>query len=241
MLRRLDPAGRPLDILDMLFADARGRTDRPWVILNMVSSIDGATAVGGGASGLNDADDRALFRAMRAVADVVLVGAQTVRAEGYGPIRLDEAMASHRSAAGLEGVPKLVILSRSLDIDRDSRVFSDPAGRPTILTGIDSDPEGIALLEDVADIEQIDSLDGAGIVGHLDDARVILCEGGPRVNSQLIAAGVVDEIALTLAPMVALGESQRMAHGPSLDPALEMRLDRAVTGERSLFLRYIRL
>ena len=89
-------------------------------------------------------------------------------------------------------------------------------------------------------MRQVESLDGGGIVESLAEFGVILCEGGPTVNSQLFAARVVDEVNLTLSPLVAMGESKRMAYGTSLDPPLEMTLERTLKGDRSLFLRYVR-
>jgi riboflavin biosynthesis pyrimidine reductase len=239
MFRRLD-TGEPLDLLPSLFAEGRGTSGRPWVMLNMVESVDGATAVGGSASGLNDEDDRTLFLALRSVADVVMMGAQTVRSENLGPVAMSDEMMDHRRAAGLEGEPTLVILTRSLDIDPEHRVFSDQARRPTILTSVDADPGGVAALSRVADVVQVEVVDGRSIVDALGGASVILCEGGPTVNSQLVNAGVVDEINLTVAPMLAMGQSKRIASGPVLDPPLPLVLDRVWTGERSLFLRYLR-
>ena len=239
MLHRLE-TGEPVDILPMLFAESRVSNDGPWVMLNMVVSVDGATAVDGGASGLNDADDRALFLALRSVADVVMMGAQTVRSENLGPVRMNEEKMRHRQEAGMEGEPTLVILTRSLNIEPGHRVFSDETRRPTILTGLDADPEKVAVLGEVADVRQIESLDGSGIVGALDSASVILCEGGPTLNSHLAAAGVVDEIDLTVAPLLAMGESKRITSGAALDPPTPMRLDRSLIGDQSLFLRYVK-
>lgn len=239
MLRRLE-TGEPVDMLEMLFSESREVEGRPWVMLNMVESVDGATAVGGGASGLNDPDDKALFLALRSVADIVMMGAQTVRSEGLGPIRMSDEMMGHRSAAGISGEPTMVILTRSLDIEPDHRVFSDQERRPTIITGTDADAVRLAALGEVSDVVQVESLDGDGIVGALSDASVILCEGGPTLNSHLVAAGVVDEVDLTISPMLAMGESKRIASGPVLDPPQEMTLARAVRGDRSLFLRYVR-
>ena len=240
MLRTLEPASDPVDVLQMLFSEKREREGRPWVMFNMVESVDGATAVKGGASALNDEDDRFLFLAMRVVADVVLVGAQTIRSENYGPIHFDEERKRLRRDAGLSEEQRLVVLTRSLGIDPTARIFSDPARRPTIITGREVDQDRLDALSKVADVAQIDNLDGGGIVEKLRDAKVILCEGGPTVNSQLIAAGMVDEINVTLSPMVALGESQRIAHGEPFESPIEMRLDRALQGDRSLFLRYVR-
>lgn len=240
MLRTLESVGDPIDILEMLFSEARQRQDRPWVMFNMVESVDGATAVNGGASELNDEDDRALFLAMRAVADVVLMGAQTVRSENVGPIRMSKEMRGFRANAGLEAVPKMAILTLSLNLDPKSRIFSEPDHRPTILTGYEVDQQRFEALSPLADIVQSDDLDGEGIVNQLGAAKVILCEGGPSVNSLLMASGMVDEINITVSPMLALGESQRIGHGDPLQPPLEMRLDRTLQGDRSLFLRYVR-
>ncbi len=239
MLHRLETGG-PVEVLDMLFAEARGHSDHPWVMLNMVSSVDGATALRGGASALNDADDRALFLALRAVADIVLVGAQTVRSENMGPVRMSEEMSRHRNAAGLEGEPRLAILTRTLALDVGARVFADPKRRPIVVTQNDADQHRLAALSDVAEIVEAPVSDAAGIISALGEAKVILCEGGPTVNSQLIAAGVVDEINLTVSPLFAMGESKRIAFGAELDPPAELKLDRVLLGDRSLFLRYLR-
>jgi len=242
MLRRVE-TGEPIDILEVLFAENRSRLAEghpPWVMLNMVSSVDGATALRGGATALNDADDRALFLAMRALADVVLVGAQTVRSEKMGPIRMSEEMMRYRTEAGLEGEPKMAILTRSLNLSADDGVFADPERRPIVVTEEGADISRLETISAVADVVQVPVTDGAGIVGALGDAQVILCEGGPTVNSLLIAAGLVDEIDITISPLFAMGHSKRIASGIELDPPTGLALDRALTGDRSLFLRYLR-
>jgi riboflavin biosynthesis pyrimidine reductase len=239
MMRRLE-TGEQIDILEMLFAEKRTSTGQPWVMLNMVSSVDGATALRGGATSLNDADDRALFLALRAVADVVLVGAQTVRAENIGPVRMSQAMKSHREAVGLIDEPRLAILTRSLNLDTDDPVFADPSRRPMVVTEQGADTERLEMMDQVADLVVAPRLDGQGIINALGSFDVILCEGGPTVNSQLISANVVDEINLTISPMFAMGRSKRIAVGEELDPAIELKLDRTLVGDRSLFLRYLR-
>lgn len=239
MFRRLE-SGESVDILEMLFAESRGHTHRAWVMLNMVSSVDGATALRGGATALNDADDRALFKALRAVADIVLVGAQTVRSERLGPVRMSDEMIRYRNAAGLTDFPRLAILTRSLNLDVGDSVFSDSENPPMVITEDGADSGRVAVLEEVADVVQVPVLDGAGIISAIGEARVILCEGGPTVNSQLIAADVVDEINLTLSPLFAMGQSKRIASGAELDPPTGLELDRALAGDRSLFLRYVR-
>lgn len=239
MLRRLE-TGDPVDILEMLFSERREVAGRPWVMLNMVESIDGATAVDGGASALNDADDRALFLGLRAVADVVMNGAETVRRENLGPVRINEEMAEWRARAGMGPHPRMVVLTRSLDLDPSQRVFSDPDRRPMVITGQGADPSRVELISTVADVVRVETLDGPGIVSALGDAGVVLCEGGPTINSQLIRGDVVDEVNLTISPMLALGDSKRVAFGTQLEIPTPMLVDRTLRGDRSVFLRFVR-
>lgn len=240
MFRRLKE-GEDVDLLPLLFSERRRGSSRPWVMLNMVESVDGATALKGSATGLNDPDDRRLFLALRSVADVVLMGAQTVRSEGLGPMRMSEEMLQHRAAAGLEGEPRLAVLSRSLDIEPEERIFSDPDRRPLLVVPKDADQGRMRQLEDVADFALTETDNGQAVIEALSPAEVVLCEGGPSVNSLLIAAGLIDEINLTLSPVFGLGSSKRLASRvEELDPPQELVLDRALTGDRSLFLRYVR-
>ena len=239
MLRYLE-TGDPVDVLQMVFSESRPLKGRPWVMLNIVESIDGATAIDGGASGLNDADDRQLFLALRAVADIVMNGAETIRAENLGPVKLSQDMKRHRLEAGMQDPPTMVVLSRSLTLDPGLRIFSDPERRPKIITSTDVDPQRQEALEDVADIVQIEKLDGTSIIDALGGAAVVLCEGGPTVNSQLIQDGVVDEVNLTISPVLALGDSKRVASGSTSATPTKMRLDRRLLGDRSLFLRFVR-
>lgn len=240
MLKRLHEASGPIDLLDMVFAEAREPSDKPWFLYNMVSSVDGATAVRGGSTALNDEDDKSLFAALRAVPDVVLAGAGTVRAEDYGPIVLDEERKARRLEAGLDETPELAIPTRSLNLDLDMRVFSDPEHKPVIITGEDAPEDRVSELSGVADVRQIANLDPHSIVDALGATNVVLCEGGPSLNGQLISAGYIDEMRLTISPLIAVGESSRVAHGDAMDPPAEMGLDSVLVGDRALFLRYVK-
>ncbi|MGH8946825.1 MAG: dihydrofolate reductase family protein [Acidimicrobiia bacterium] len=239
MLRHLD-TGDPVDLLPMLFAEEREGQGRPWIMFNMVVSVDGGTAVDGSATPLNDPDDKMLFRALRSVADYVLVGAETVRAEKYGPVRLDDEHLVQRRRAGLDHLPRLAIATRSADLDPAARAFSDPERPTMVITGVDADPSRVEALSEVAEVAQLDDLSPAGIIDHLGDADVVLCEGGPTLNGQFFATGLVDEVDLTIAPYLISGKSARIAHGETADPPLDMRLDRTLIGDVSLFLRYLR-
>jgi riboflavin-specific deaminase-like protein len=199
-------------------ADRPIPADRPWVAINMVASIDGATAVDGVSGGLGGPADKAAFRAIRAIADVILVAAGTVRAERYGPPRTPPELQAVRVARGQQPLPRIVIVSRRLDLDPALPVFADAAERPLVLTTDEAPAEQVERLGTVADVEVV----GTGSVEPMvalavaasHGARVVLCEGGPSLNGQMIAAGVVDEINVTFSPMLVGGGSDRLATGP---------------------------
>jgi riboflavin biosynthesis pyrimidine reductase len=237
---RNEPGGEVLDPLELQMNYPRGRSDRPWVMANFVSTIDGAAAFDGGSTAINDEDDKAMFAAMRAVPDFIVVGAGTVRAEDYGPTSLDERRRQARLDARLEEAPHLVIVTKSLDLDPGARVFGDPEHRVTILTDQEAPDDRFAELSEVADVVRLNSTGAEDIIHYMRMARVILCEGGPSLWGLFIAAGLVDEMALTVSPMLVAGRATRVSAGPVRDEPLDMRLDRVVYGDRSLFLRYLR-
>ncbi|HEU5149373.1 MAG TPA: dihydrofolate reductase family protein, partial [Iamia sp.] len=126
------------DLLDLYVVDREPHGDRPWVLANMVGGLDGSAAVGGRVGALSDDTDATLFRSLRAVADVVVVGAETARRERYGPVVLTEALAASRVAAGLSPTPPIAVVSRSLRLDWDMPLFTAPAAagapRPVIVS-----------------------------------------------------------------------------------------------------------
>jgi riboflavin biosynthesis pyrimidine reductase len=226
------------DILGLVLGSERVASGRPWVLVNMVASIDGATTVDGQSRGLGDGDDLAMFKALRAVPDVILVGAGTARADNYGPIRLDEERIERRRASGRQDLPRLAILSGHLDLDPGAKLFSNPEMPPMILTGKDADSDRVKTLKAVAEVVVFDDLNVESVLGHFETG-VILCEGGPRLNAQLAAVAAIDELNLTVAPLLLGGTSKRIIEGTPSDPPFEMELDRILAGDRSLFLRYL--
>lgn len=247
MIRPLYPvAGDPLvDLAAFLFQDERIPPGRPWVMVNMVNSIDGATAVDGGATGLTGADDQALFHAFRAVGDVILVGASTVRAEGYGPVVLDAANRLARDRAGRSDGPRLAVISRSLDLDPEARLFSESERPPLLLTCAAAPSERLEALSGRAEIlvAGTDDVDLARAVAMLGDRghEVVLGEGGPTLNGHLVAADLIDEINLSTSPLVVAGQSHRIVRSqlPVPDP-LGYRLDRLLVGDEMVFARWLR-
>lgn len=180
-----DPARRPHD-------------GRPWLVVGMIASVDGATAVEGRSEGLGGPGDKAVFRALRDLADVILVGAGTARAERYGPpTRPGQRIAVVTASGRLDGLDALMASGSALVITTETTSIA-AAGVEVVHAGADRVDIGGAL----------HALAERG-------ARVVVAEGGPSLNGVLIAAGVVDEMCVTTAPMLAAGESRRLAHDPS--------------------------
>jgi 5-amino-6-(5-phosphoribosylamino)uracil reductase len=240
MLRRTE-SGEPVeDLVGLYMSDERKAEGRPWVLVNFISSADGGTAIEGKSSSLGDPDDKAVFQALRAVPDVILVGSGTVDAEDYQPVALDEQRRERRLAAGLTEVPVLAIVSGRLSFNTEARVFSDPEHRPMVITGPRADPVKLAMLGDAADVVILEEVTPAAILARLSAAKVVLCEGGPTLVGQFVAGHLVDELDLTIAPLMIGGSSARIAHGEIADPPVQMRLDRQLIGDRSLFMRYLK-
>ena len=119
-----------------LVADAlrASPSNRPWIAVNMVASIDGAIEIEGRSGALGSPADRAMFHALREMPDVIPVGAGTVRAENYGPVQLDEAAQARRVARGQQPLPRLVVVSGRARPDPTARLFTEAKQRPTALT-----------------------------------------------------------------------------------------------------------
>ena len=216
--------------------------DRPWLMLNMVTSVDGATSTDGASGGLSSSGDRRVFAAIRAVADVILVAAETVRREGYGPPKTTPAVAADRTARNQAPRPRLAVVSASLDLDFTAPLFHDRP--PPLLFTVDAPSANrLAQAEAVAEVHHlgVDRVDLAEAMSRMGQtgAGVVLAEGGPSLNGQLLASGLLDEVCWTISPVLAGGDSSRMAESapPRLDP---LRLERALAHDHTLFLRYLR-
>lgn len=236
-----------IDLVAALEAEHRHRADgRPWLMTNMIASADGATALDGRSGSLGGPADRLVFRTLRSVSDAIVVGAGTARAERYGPPPLGSPRTqAARVGRGQSPRPLLVVVSASLDLDPTLRLFEDPDHRPLIVTAGRAAADRRAALGAVTEV--VDAGDDRVEPEALADvlARrgvgVALCEGGPTLNGQLIAAGLIDEWNLTVAPLLVSGESARAAHGPPpLAPPGPMALDRVLLADDLLFCRWIR-
>ncbi len=196
--------------------------ERGWVRTNFVATLDGAAAGPDGLTGsINTAADRDVFALLRAHADVVLVGAGTVRAEGYRAITLAPWQRDLRQQLGFDSLPTLAVLSHSLDLDPElaTAVDSELAGPVLVITDNpdlhrgslrSNDVEVIAVTGTDVARAAVAILAGRGLVR-------ILCEGGAVLNRQLLAAGLVDDVCLTLAPTMIGGDMGRTVSGALID------------------------
>src|SRR3954447_5061780 len=164
--------------------------DRPWLMLDMVSSVDGRIALDGRVGELSTPPDKALFLHLRALSDAVVVGAQTVRSENYGPVRSNPAAAERRAARNQAPDARLCIVSRSLQLDPTARVFDEGGPLPVIFTCESSPVERRAILAEVAHVEVIgdDFVDLTAAMRMLRGwgSELVVCEGGAMINSELV-------------------------------------------------------
>lgn len=241
---QLSPARREaLDDEALLALFTRPVRKRPWLRVNFVTSADGASSVDEVSGGLGGPADKRLFDLLRRLADVVLVAAGTVRAEGYGPMVLDEESVQWRRDAGLAPQPVFGIVSRSLDLDPDSAIFTQAPVRPLIVTTESSAPERRADFADVADVVLCgeDDLDPRRMRAALTERGLpqVHCEGGPSLFGGLLDADVVDELCLTVSPLLTAGSAARIAHGGEGVPRPQY-LAHTLIAEETLLLRYLR-
>ncbi|CAL9388134.1 pyrimidine reductase family protein [Streptomyces sp. enrichment culture] len=218
----------------------------PWLRANMVSTLDGAAQHDGRSQPISCAADMRIFGTLRALADVVVVGAETVRQEGYRPARARADFAAARQAAGQGPAPAIAVVSASLDLDFSLPLFVSPLVPTLVLTGAAAPADRVAAAER-AGVRVVVAGEGAGADPHRTVAELaglghtrLLTEGGPRLLGQLVAAGVLDELCLTLAPMLTAGDAQRVAGGPSVTVPRRFALKSMLEEDGFLFTRYAR-
>lgn len=221
-MRRIFPSEGEVDPSDAYAYPA----DRPWLRANMVSTVDGAAAGGDGLSGsVSGEADRRVFRALRSLADVVLVGAGTARSEGYRPAALPIAVVTGR-----------------LDLDLSTPLFTQAEHRTIVLTCEAAPAVQRAAAAAVADVvicgeERVDV--GLAVAAlHERGFSRLLCEGGPILLRQLVGAGLLDEVCLTVSPYLAGGGAGRILGGQPLDRAVQTRLTQLLEDDGWLFARY---
>lgn len=216
---------------------------RPLVRANFISSLDGAATQDGHAGGLGNEDDQNLLRVMRVLSDVVVVGAGTLRVEGYGSLGLTSEQCAWRVRTSLPEHPTLAVVSASLNLDPNSRAFTQAPVRPIIFTVDSAALERRRALAAVADVVSCgsDRFEPRSMLTQLASRGMIhvLCEGGPHLFSTLLDADCVDELCLTLSPVIENGPSLRITAGHPQAP-FQMRLAHVIAVGDLLMLRYTR-
>jgi riboflavin-specific deaminase-like protein len=249
-LARLLPPGPPATVervaAELGLAERAGRAGaRPYVVLNMISTTDGRASIGGRSGALGGAADKELFHGLRTAVDAVMAGAGTVRAERYGRLVRDERRRQIRRERGLAEEPLACVVSARLDLPPDIPLLADASARVVVITPSTQTVSDLGVEIDYVRAERDGALDLRGALAQLRerfDIHTLLCEGGPHLNSQLLTAGLVDELFLSLSPMLAgddpTGEALRIVAGTSLKPPVALELVAAFEHSSHLFLRY---
>lgn len=210
----------------------------------MVASTDGAATVRGRSCGLSGEPDHRLFALLRALADVVVVGAETVRVEDYGPARVRSEWAPLR--AGGPPTPAIAVVTRRMDLDISSRLFTEaPAhARTIVITTAAAPPEWRARAAAHADViivgEELVDLEAALAVLARRGFRRVLTEGGPRLLGQLVMAGLLDELCLTVSPLLVGGDAARITTWAAMASPQRLELAHVFEANGSLFCRYVK-
>jgi riboflavin-specific deaminase-like protein len=239
---RLHPEPGPVDIADQL-ADLhlgdRARPGRPYVVLNFVASVDGRAAVRGSSGPLGDEGDREVFFGLRAAVDAVLTGTGTLRVERYGRLVRRPERRAARVRAGLAEDPLAVVVARSGHVPTEPAIWDDPDSSIVVFA-----PPGTEAPERGADVRR-EPLEPVALPAVLERLRTgygvrsLLCEGGPTLASAMLGDGLVDELFLTVAPMLAGGGHEPgIAEGLPLPEPARLELVWVLERAGSLFLRY---
>jgi riboflavin biosynthesis pyrimidine reductase len=257
-VRKIFPAGQAapeigpddVDALAELYAYPAAPSGAPWLRANMIESIDGATSLNGRSRGLSGDADRLVFAVLRSLADVILVGAGTARAEKYRPVGEQEIWPKLRSD-GQQPTPPIAVVTRKLDLNLDGPLVSAAAGGSrTILLTTEAAPadrrEAAAAHADVVVAGRDTVLPSAAVAalaarGH----RKVLVEGGPILLRQIVDAGLLDDLCLTLSPVLEGGMAGRILAPPGAaarhDAAARQSLVHVLEDDGSLLCRYLRV
>jgi riboflavin-specific deaminase-like protein len=245
-MRRLWPDPGPIEDVAALVAGENrpAPPNRPWLLVNMITSLDGAITIDGRSGQLGAPADKAMFAALRGVADVVLAGAGTVRAEGYGPPRIAAATRAARRERGQAEVPRIAVATRRLDLDLEATLFTEAEEPPLLLVCEETPRDRRAAAAEVAEVivaggDTVD-LHQAMAELHGRGLHTVTCEGGAHLNGDLLLADLIDEWALTLSPLMVGGDADRAIVGGLPPSPRPMHLDRLLEGDGVLLSRWLR-
>jgi riboflavin biosynthesis pyrimidine reductase len=241
-MRMLFP--EPIEEVDptTVYADVPKIDLRPAIRLNMIVSVDGGTSWNGVSGALGGTADKALFSVLRSLADVVLVASATMRSEHYGPAKLASKIQDARQERGQTPVPRIAVVSRTCQFDWSSPFFTAATEGPIVFTVSSAAEEDRARAAEVAEViiageADVDLTQAVAELGSRG-AKGVLAEGGPTLNGQLARAGLLDELCVTLSPLLASGDAKRILAGSTLDVLEPLSLCSICEEDDYLFLRY---
>jgi riboflavin-specific deaminase-like protein len=217
--------------------------DRPYLVLNMVETLDGRIAIDGRSGSIGNEADREIFHGLRTQADAVMAGAGTVRTERYGRMIKNDELRARREREGLEPDALAIVVSGRLNLPPDLPLLQDADSHVVVLTASDGEPPDVPARVEVLRGEPAPD---AGVVlapllrrlREEHGVRSILCEGGPALNHGLLREGLVDELFLALSPKLAAGEALTVVTGMGLRPPREFELLSVLESGGHLFMRY---
>jgi riboflavin-specific deaminase-like protein len=216
-VRRLLPEPGNTTVADQISSldlVALAHRDRPYTITNFVVSLDGRATLHGRSGPLGSATDTAILVGLRTRVDAVMIGAGTMRIERYGRIISDPQKRARRERIGLPHDPLAVIVSGRLDLPWEADLFTCGQGRVLIFTASETKvPKTPTRVRVERHEERVDLVEAMRYLRQERGVRALLSEGGPHLNAELIAAGLVDELFVTHAPKLAGGDGPTMAVG----------------------------
>ncbi|HSJ61187.1 MAG TPA: pyrimidine reductase family protein [Jiangellaceae bacterium] len=243
-MQKIYPAQEHIRGIHQLVAAYAYPTDgSPYVRANMVATLDGAAWGPNHRSGtISSAPDREVFAVLRALADVILVGAETARRERYGPAVTGSEFAGHRAALGQRPDPVIAVVSRSLDFDPAAPLFAAAADRTIVLTTESAPQQRRDVLSELVTViiagatavdfgAALSALAGQGLTR-------VLCEGGPHLLGEIARAGLLDELCLTITPQLAGGDAVRILAGGQALRDVELALAHILEQDGTLLTRW---
>lgn len=218
---------------------------RPWVQANFVCSADGAVTLDDKSEGLSHPADKRIFLLSRDLADVILVGAGTVRAENYRGVKINGARAERRARHGLAPVPPIAVVTNSAGIEPDDPLLTDTQLPPIIIAPRSAPQDRLDKLAEAGADLLIAGERTVDLLAALDELsrrglRRIDCEGGPHLFGELVAEDLVDQLCLSIAPLLAGAGAGRIAAGRTAGLARKMALASILYEDGFSMLRYRR-
>ncbi|WP_253259331.1 pyrimidine reductase family protein [Subtercola boreus] len=240
------PAGAPDALTDAELLSAYSVADRSATLVraNVVASLDGSATASGLSGALGAPSDKRVFDLLRQLCDVVIVGAGTVRSEGYGALRLAPEAVAWRLANGLPEHPVFAVVSGRLDLDPANDLFAAAPVRPLVLTARTAPASRRATLSEVSEVVDCGEtrVEALRLVAALVERGLsqIHCEGGPTLLGTLVAADLLDELCLTTSPTLEGGVGPRISHAAASIPLQPMHLEHVLLAGSMLLSRYSR-